>query len=330
MRKAVSLALIGVGAFAIALGLLLRFYAYPALAIVPLEQKVESVAEGHASVFDPEELTLRQNVGLTAVRKVESNLKQADAKPGGNVMVWDQGLLVTDTDGETISAVEHRVCLDRHTNEAVRECSSAYVTEREEGPSKEDRAVVQDGVNYKFPFDVAKSDYRYFDTTLRKATVARFDSEDTVNGVTVYKFVQDIPATKIRSQDVPGSLVGLDDPSVNADRLYQNTRTMWVEPVTGIIVKGQERQKQTFRAPAGSKEAVIIDGTLTFNQKTIEGNLARVDESRPKLLLISTTGPLVLGGLGIVLLGFGIFMFVRNRRHEPISDSESGPQHLKA
>jgi Porin PorA len=281
-------------------------------------------------VFDPEELTLRQNVGLTAVRKVESNIKQADAKPGGDIMVWDQGLLVTDTEGKTISAVEHRVCLDRRTNEAVPECSSSYVTEDEDGPSKEDRAVVQDGVNYKFPFNVAKSDYRYFDTTLRKATAARFDSEDTVNGVDVYKFVQDIPPTKIRSQEVPGSLVGLGDPPVNADRLYQNTRTMWVEPVTGIIVKGQEQQKQTFRAAAGKKESVIIDGTLTFNQKTIEGNLARVDEIRPKLLLISSTGPLVLGGLGIVLLGLGVFMFLRTRRREPIVATESGPQHLKS
>jgi hypothetical protein len=329
VRQAVSLALIGFGAFAIALGLLLRFYAYPTLAVVPLEQKVVSVAEGHATVFYPSDMTLRQNVALTATRRVESNLKRGDVKAGGDVMVWDQGLLVTDADGKTISAVEHRVCLDRHTNTAVQKCTEAYVTEREEGPSLDDKKVKQDGINYKFPFDVQQADYRVFDTTIRASFPARFDSVDTVNGLEVYKFVQDIPATKIRTQAVPGSLLGITAASVDADRFYQNTRTMWVEPVTGIIVKGQEKQKQTLRGPSGSKEATLIDGTLTFNSKTIEESVERVAESRPKLVLISKTGPAVLVSLGAVMLLVGAFLFIANRRAKKrAAADEFEPQHL--
>lgn len=328
MRQAVSLALIGFGAFAIALGLLLRFYAYPTLAVVPLEQKVESVAEGRATVFYSSDLTLRNDVPLTATRRVASNLKQRDAKPGGDVMVWDQGLLVTDGDGKTISAVKHRVCLDRRTNVAVQSCTESYVTEREEGPSQDDKNVKQDGLNYKFPFDVQKADYRYFDTTLRASTVARFAGEESVAGVDTYKFVQEIQPTKIRTQAIPGKLVGLTAPSIEADRYYQNTRTMWVEPVTGIIVKGQEKQKQSFKAPAGGKDMVVLDGTLTFNPKTVADSVARVEESRPKLVLISKTGPAVLVSLGAVLLLLGMFLFIRNRRGRNQS-AEFGPAHLK-
>lgn len=328
MRQAVSLVLIGFGAFAIALGLFLRFYAYPALAVVPLEQKVESVAEGRAAVFYASDLTLRRDVALTATRRVESNLKRPDVKIGGDVMVWDAGLLVTDSSGRTVSAQMHRVCLDRRTNAAVQTCSESYVTERQEGPSEDDKSVRQEGISYKFPFGVERTGYQYFDTTLRKATEARFESVDTVEGLEVYKFVQRIPPTKLRTQPVPGSLLGLPDASVDADRYHENTRTMWVEPVTGIIVKGQEEQKQTLRGPDGSTEAILLQGTLTFTQDTVDASVARAQEGKSKLVLISWTGPLVLISVGVVLAFLGIFGFIAARRGRKRRIEGFQPQHL--
>ena len=230
MRRVASLVLVGLGIFSLALGAVLHFYVYPELAVVPLDQKTESVAEGAAKVFYPKELVVK-DAQLTATRKVESNRVLPDGKVDGDVMVWDQGLVVTDAEDQLVSAMKHRVCLDRRTNMALQKCSQQYVTDDEKGPTAEDKAVKQEGLNYKFPFGTEPKDYPYFDTTLRKATTARYEGTEELGGLEVYKFVQKIPLTKFRDQEVPGQLVNSTEPSVKAERRYQNTRTMWVEPI---------------------------------------------------------------------------------------------------
>ncbi|MEV6715206.1 DUF3068 domain-containing protein [Lentzea sp. NPDC051208] len=313
MRRVASLVLVGLGIFSLALGAVLRFYVYPELAVVPLDQKTESVAEGAAKVFYPKELVVK-DARLTATRKVESNLTVPEAKVDGDVMVWDQGLVVTDSENQLVSALKHRVCLDRRTNMALQQCTQQYVTDAEGDPTAADKAVRQEGLNYKFPFDTQPQDYEYFDTTLRKATTARYEGTDEVGGLEVYKFVQKIPSTKFRDQEVPGSLVNSTEASVKAERRYQNTRTMWVEPVSGIIVKGSEQQRQALFGPDGKEGTVLLDATLTFNEKTVKESVERASEARDKLTLISSTGPIVLLSVGLVLLLAGILLGVLGRR----------------
>lgn len=313
MRRVASLVLVGLGIFSLALGAVLRFYVYPELAVVPLDQKTESVAEGAAKVFYPKELVVK-DAQLTAKRKVESNRVLPDGKAEGDVMVWDQGLVVTDGNDQLVSAMEHRVCLDRRTNMALQQCSQQYVTDNEKGPTAEDKAVRQEGLNYKFPFGTEPKDYPYFDTTLRKASTARYEGTEQLGGLEVYKFVQKIPPTKFRDQEVPGQLVGRTEASVKAERHYQNTRTMWVEPVSGIIVKGSEQQRQVLVGPDGKEGTVLLEGTLTFNEETVKQSIERATEARSKLLLISSTGPIVLLSVGAVLLLAGILLGVLGRR----------------
>ncbi|WP_186762689.1 DUF3068 domain-containing protein [Lentzea tibetensis] len=313
LRRVASLVLIGLGIFTLALGAVLRFYVYPELAVVPLDQKTESVAEGVARVFYPKELVVKE-AQLTATRKVESNRTRPEVESGGNVMVWDQGLLVTDGDNQIVSALEHQVCLDRRTNMALDKCSEQYVTDNKEGPTPDDKAVHQEGLNYKFPFGTEAKDYPYFDTTMRKASTARYEGTEQLGGLEVYKFVQQITPVKLRDQEVPGQLVNSTAPSVMAGRYYQNTRTMWVEPVSGIIVKGSEKQRQMLIGPDGKEGTVLLDGTLTFNDKTVKESTERATEAHDKLKLISSTGPVVLGSLGVVMLLGGILLGVSGRR----------------
>ncbi|GLZ28649.1 hypothetical protein Lesp02_08390 [Lentzea sp. NBRC 105346] len=313
MRRVASLVLVGLGIFTLTLGAVLRFYVYPELAVVPLDQKTESVAQGAARVFYPKDLVVK-DAQLTATRKVESNRARPEVERNGSVMVWDQGLLVTDSNNTIVSAVKHQVCLDRHTNMAVPKCSEQYVTDNKDGPTDDDRAVKQEGLNYKFPFGTEQTDYPYFDLTVRKATTARFQGTETLGGLEVYKFVQEIPRTKLREQEVPGSLVNSTEASVTASRYYQNTRTFWVEPLSGIIVKGSEKQKQLLVGPDGKDGTVLLDGTLTFTDQTVNESVQRATEAHDKLKLISSTGPLVLGGLGLVMLLGGILLGVTGKR----------------
>jgi hypothetical protein len=176
--------------------------------------------------------------------------------------------------------------------------------------------VQQPGLSFKFPFGVDKQDYRFYDLQVRKAVKAKYVGEDTVQGLDVYKFVMDVPNTRIGEQEVPGSLV--DEPeeqSVDADLYYKGKRTLWVEPSTGVIVLGQQEMTQELVPPGKEpgEGTVVFNGTLRLNDKTVSDFVHQAEDAKSQLQLL-TVWPvvmLIVGGLlaavGLVLLflGFG-------------------------
>jgi hypothetical protein len=53
---------------------------------------------------------------------------------------------------------------------------------------------------------------------------------------------------------------------VQAPVYYTDTRTVWVEPKTGVIVKGSEQNRTTLRDSAGRTSTVVLQFDLTFNE----------------------------------------------------------------
>lgn len=335
MRRVVSLGLLGLGVFAVALGLLLRVYAYPRLAKAPLDVDTVSVATGSditALVFVKQSSgaslpEIKDGLELTATRWVKGDLTQPEVVKDGDLAAWIESLEIVDRDGNRVRASERLVCLDRRTNEAREPCTNQYVQTRvtdKNVPIKETgEDARQPGLSFKFPFDTEQRGYQMYDLTIRDDAEAKFEGEEQIDGLDVYRFVQDIPPTKIDERKVPGSLIGRSDATVTADLYYQNKRTMWVEPQTGQIVKGQEEQLQELRPQDGGDTTAVFSGTLTFNDQTVRDNVADAEENKSQLWLL-TTLPIILwigGGLlivaGIVLL---LFWFGRNRggvHHNP-------------
>ena len=78
---------------------------------------------------------------------------------------------------------------------------------------------------------------------------------------------QDLPQAK--PLEVPGSLVGEPGKdSVVVQRTYQNTRTLWIEPVTGAIIKGQEHQLATF-AYNGEDKVTATKVPIHYDDDTV-------------------------------------------------------------
>src|SRR5690606_2957489 len=103
------------------------------------------------------------------------------------------------------------------------------------GANVEKTPVQMEGQVYKFPFNVEKKTYKVFNATAQKAFDARFVREDTVNGLPVYVFEQQVPPTKTETRTAPASVLGIKDATgdVQVDRWYDGKTTYWVEPVTG-------------------------------------------------------------------------------------------------
>jgi len=312
MRRVVGLVLLALGVFGIVLGLLLRFYAYERLALVPLNRSSESISKGeNMTVFYPSKLRQDRGVDVTATRLVQGDPKAAEAKPDGMVMVWDVGLVIEDTDGIVISSSLDHLCLNRQTNQAVQPCAGEGISE-DDGKIGPADSVTHRGLAYKFPFGTEKRDYEWFDNLAKKAFPIRYDSTETIDGVETYKFVQKVPLTKLDDREVPGSVVGKPDvPSMTVGRYYENTRTVWIEPYSGVVVKGQEELQQTLRGSDGRDLLTVFGGTLAFTQDTVTKAADDAKEARSQLRLMRVIGPVVLVSVGalLALVGLALFLF---------------------
>jgi len=324
----VGFVLLGLGVFAVVLGLMLRFYAYPRLAKAPLDPQTVSVATGSgvtALIFTAEGGSttpipvIRSNLDLTANRYVTGDLTQPEVKENGDVASWIEAVEIVTPNGDRVKATERQLCVDRHTAEAVEPCSARYIKASNDPKDftviKED-GTPQPGLNLKFPFGTEKQSYQMYDLTIRAAAEARFDGEEDVDGVKTYRFIQDIPATKVEEREVPGSLLGGTEPTVRADLYYQNRRTMWVEPQTGLIVKGQEAQHQELveSDQQPGQGTVVFDGTLSFTDQTVDKNITDAKANISKLWLL-TGLPIYLWIGGALLILVGVVMVLRGGRN---------------
>jgi hypothetical protein len=324
MRRKVGFAVIAVGALLLILAPLLKWYAYPRLAVAPQDQESTTVSTGEdVTVFSIAELTEgRDPQVVTDVTSTRGTVSVVEDLPEGtsddDVAVWETVVNTTDAEGTTLTATRSIVAFDRRTGAGV----PGY------GQSIDGEPIDHEGQILKFPFGTEQRDYEFWDISLREATPAVFDGEDEIDGMTVYRFVQTIEPTVVSQIEVPGDLAGSQAPTVEADRTYANTRTLWVEPETGVIIRGQEEQ-DTVLEYQGEEIATVTSGTIRYTDEQVQAN---VDEYRPlasQLNLVGSVLPLVLGILGVIGLIVGVLLLrtpytPRRAAEKPHTDDVDG------
>lgn len=312
MRRILGLALVLLGAFLLGSAAMSRFYLPDRLAVTPIDQFAQTTAVGPGSYLDPGSLTEKTG-DLVARRTVRGDVPASS----DDVAVWDVSVVLETGTSEFVRASIDRVATDRRSGEAVNCCREAV----------DGDTVRHTGVSYKFPFDAQKHDYQWWDPNARKATAARFVSEEKVRGLTVYKYIQTVPAFQLRTQTVPGTLVGETAPSVDAPVWFQTTRTAWVEPRTGVIVKANDQNLTTLRNSAGQDKVTVVQYDLTFDDAT-QGRQAKLAEDGiNQIRLLTRWLPLLGLVLGLLLIAAGLIILRADRRtpNEPARDQEPEP-----
>jgi hypothetical protein len=289
MDRRLRYGLLGVGLFLLLFALLERAYAYPRLAKVPLGVYSVPMAEGTGSYFDAGRLEMVRGARLRSTRVVKG-----DREAGGpRVAVWDMLLDTVDLDtGRRISLLQERVVFDRVTGRPVRCCG--------ESPR-------HDGIMLNFPFGTRQASYPFWDPVAARSAPASFVREELVDGLRTYRFQQRIRGARIRPVELPGSLAG--QPGVDAiaaSVVLDSDKTLWVEPVTGRIIKGQDHAHQTVKDASGVTYLTVLDVTLTYTDDTVAGNVAAVRDDLDRLRLAGVVLPAAAGLLGALLLGAGL------------------------
>lgn len=248
-----------------------------------------------------------------------------------------------------INATVDRITLNRTNAFPVDEpISSISAAAPDQEGADEPVQFTRPGIQYQFPFDAEKKSYPYYDTIGLDLFEIDFIEEEEQDGETVYKYSMTVPPQNLYENTLahatrdgrelttadestlaslrlafPAEKWGLEgDEEVEMDRYYTTTRTVRVEPTTGMIVNGTEEIYQFYaRDDAEAEEMVTEEGrakeaeernrtALDFSgqwsEETKKNQMAKAQDSKSALTIAGTVVPWVLGIIGLILVLLGI------------------------
>ncbi len=307
MRRLLGPILVGIGAFLVVTGLLARFYAYPALAVAPMDQNSVTMLEAaDATILDLS--TLKEvTTDMSVANRTVGDVK-ASEDAGDGIVVWAATTSYRDEIGNIRSRSAERYAFDAHSGEAVN-CCGGFVEETD-GERVE---VKRSGQISKYPFGTEKKDYKFWDDTVGQAVTTKFVKEDEIDGLKVYEFRYEVPTTTVGTREVPASLIGeTGTDALEVEIQYETVTQHWVEPTTGVVI---DRVSETANTLAYEGEAVITTsgGTFQYTDQQVKDNVEEYKGKASSLQAVQTTVPFVGVILGLLLILGGVLLSRRNR-----------------
>lgn len=298
MRTILTAVMVGVGVFLLVVAGLLRFYAPSRIEKTPLDLDITTVATGPAKLAVGDGTTTDLQLQATRRVRVDSSASNSDV-----VVILETLCIVKlidnppacvsadDPQKRLVSFTTDRVADDRKSGEAVNDPKYGEFV-------NSDTSVQHKGLSYKWPFHAEKKSYLFFDAASQQAPTANYLRTESIDGIDcyVYQAIETNLAVDV-AEGVPGT--------------YDDTRTVWVDPVTGTIVKGVEHQVR--RLTDGT---TALDTTLTFDQKTIDSQAQKAKDGRSKIDLVTKWLPLAGLIVGLGLLVGAYFVGRTGRRTE--------------
>ncbi|WP_186296272.1 DUF3068 domain-containing protein [Mycobacterium tilburgii] len=352
MLRFAACGIIGLGAALLIAALLLSTYTTSRIAKIPLNIDTTLVSDGSGTAIDMASLSgdhvvVNQNVPLVAQQQVSvespANADVVTLQVGSTLRRTDKqkdtGLLLAIVDTVTLNRkTAMAVSDDTHTGGAVQKPR----TINDENPPTS-IPVRHDGLAYRFPFHTEKKTYPYFDPIVQKSYDVNYDSEDDVNGLTTYKFTQNIgystdgklvapvkyPSLYAGDEDgqvtTSAAMWGLQggDPAeqITMTRYYAAQRTFWVDPVSGTIVKETEHANHYYARDSLKPEVTLTNYKVTSNEDTVESQVNAARDERDRLALWSRVLPITFTAVGLIaLISGGVLASFSLRTESALTD----------
>ncbi|MEV0582002.1 DUF3068 domain-containing protein [Nonomuraea sp. NPDC050310] len=300
-----TVVLIGIGAFLIALAALIKFWAADQLiasGVKANQYGVSQLEAKGAQYFSRQDLKVL-TADLDIIVTTRGDVKEAT----GERVVWDEAMVVNDrtNNRRLIDLSERRSAFDKTTGAGINCC----------GVNVGKEPVQLEGQIYKWPFNVEKTTYKVFNSSVKKALDAKFVREDVVNGLPVYVFEMTVPATKTETMVAPASVFNVEGITgdIQLERWYEGKNTYWIEPVTGSPVRQEQQRHEVLKGVDGVERAKAFVADAKMTDETVKGLVDNAASGKSQINLLTTVIPLSLLGAGIVLLAGGILIGRRRR-----------------
>ncbi len=339
MLRIAACGLLGLGAALLIAALLLSTYTAGKIKKIPLDLDSTLVSNGTGTALDPDSLTtgdrfvIDKNVPLVSQQQIS-----VESPANADVVTLQVGTTVRRSDKQKdnglLLAMVDTVTLDRGTATAVSDethpgGSVQKPRSIEDTKAPTNIALPHEGLSYRFPFNTEKKTYPYFDPIAQKPFDANYESEEDVNGLTTYKFTQNV------GYDADGRLVkpikysslydndedsevtaraelwgvpGEPDEPITMTRFYAAQRTFWVDPVSGTIVKAEEHANHYYARDALKPEVAFVDYKVTTNEDTVEAQVDAARNERDRVALWSRILPITFTAAGLISLIAGALL----------------------
>jgi hypothetical protein len=338
MLRIAACGILGLGAALLVAALLLSTYTAGKIKKIPLNIDTTLVSDGTGTALDPASLSEQKFVIDRDVPLVSQQQVSVETPANADVVTLQVGTTVRRTDKQQdnglMLAMVDSVTLNRSTAMAVSDDThpgGAVQKPRtiEDTKPPTNIALPHDGLSYRFPFSTEKKTYPFFDPIAQKAYDANYEGEEDVNGLTTYRFQQNVgydadgkivdPLKYASLYDdaedgvvtARASLWGLPgdpDEPITMTRFYVAQRTFWVDPVSGTIVKAEERANHYYARDGLKPEFALVDYTVTSTEQTVEEQIASARDERDQVALWSRVLPITFTAAGLVALVAGALL----------------------
>jgi hypothetical protein len=287
--KVLARVLLGLGAFLLIAGILALSYAPGVVKKTPLDVDTTTVYEGQAAKIDP----LTGDFDTKPVYAIRHTTADSEKSDDDTVIMVETACAVFDTGGA-------QECVNGNDPDLITASIDRFAEDRVSALAVEDKNLPADagpheGLINKFPFDVEKKTYPFWDGDIGRAVDMDYKGEKTLFGLTTYEFsytVKDEPIDIV--EGIPGT--------------YDNVVTVWVDPKTGSIVKSGQDQQRFLEdgTPA-------LDIQLLGTDDTVKDAVDEAKTGGKALTILLTVLPIVGFGGGILCLLGGLALVMRER-----------------
>jgi Porin PorA len=316
MRRVIGLTLAGLGAFLFVAALLVRTYVAGQVVKFPANEYVVTTLLGtNVSYFSPS--LVKPVTGATI--RITDTVKGDASAATSSTAVWNEFTYLYDlSNSRVFQYTTRRAAFDRRTAQLV-SCCGANINGN--------TAVRQTGLSgYVFPIGTQQTTYQVFDTNLNRPMPYRYEGTGTVGGISVYRFVEQVPPTRSGTQSLPGPLVGASQASVTLPEYYAATNTDWVDPLTGAILKVNQHQRVTLRDATGAQRLLLFSGDLAMTPQSVRTAVNLDATGRVQLNLLEVIVPLAAGLAGLAALIGGILLARLRPGEQPEDAAAAEPE----
>lgn len=338
MLRIAACGILGLGAALLIAALLLTTYTAGKIERIPLDIDTSLTSDGTGTALDPaslagERFVIDRDVPLVSQQQVTvespSNADVVTLQVGTTVRRTDKqqdnGLLLAMVDTVTVNReTAMAVSDDTHPGGSVQKPRSI-----EDTKPPTNIALPHDGLSYRFPFNTEKKTYPFFDPIAQRAFDANYEGEEDVNGLTTYRFTQNVGYDAdgqlvepvkyaslydndedgvVTARAIQWGLEGDPEEPITMTRYYAAQRTFWVDPVSGVIVKSDEHANHYYSRDELRPEVTFAEYTVTSTEESVESQVAAARDERDRIGLWSRVLPITFTAAGLIALVGGALL----------------------
>jgi hypothetical protein len=287
--RILSRVLLGLGGFLLIAGILALTWVPGMVKKTPLDVDTKTVYAGQAAKLDPASGAF----DFKPAYAIRYTRVDSDKSGDDHVIMVETACAVFDTGGA-------QVCVNGNDPDLITASVDTFAEDRVTALAVDDSKLPSDSVPHeglvnKFPFDVQKKTYPFWDGDAGKAVDIDYKGTKSLFGLDTYEFQYTIADVPIQiGEGITGT--------------YANVITVYVDPKTGSIVKSGQHQKQAL-----DDGTPVADVTLTQTDASVKEAVDDAKAAGTQLTVLLTVLPIVGIGGGLLCLLGGLALAMRER-----------------